>query len=90
MVTRLPSFVRGRFYGRSPFVRVRMEFLRDGRPPDSLSSLWAAFTPTVHINALYNEIIHGKEEHGTCNTIPLTDEVNGTRSCVYAWIVDTA
>ena len=32
---------------------------------DSFSSLWAAFTLTVHINALYNESIHGKEEHAT-------------------------
>ena len=39
---------------------------------DSFSSPWAAFTLTPHINALYNESIHGKEEHGTCiNTIPL-------------------
>ena len=31
-----------------------------GRPSDSFSSLWAAFTLTVHINALYmyNESIH--------------------------------
>ena len=34
-------------------------------PSDSFSSLWAAFTPTVHINALYNERVHGKEEHAT-------------------------
>ena len=33
--------------------------------PDSFSSIWAAFTLTVHINALYNESIHGKEEHAT-------------------------
>ena len=32
---------------------------------DSLSSLWPEFTLTVHINALYNESIHGKEEHAT-------------------------
>ena len=32
---------------------------------DSFSSLWAAFTLTVHINALYNESVHGKEEHAT-------------------------
>ena len=39
---------------------------------DSFSSLWAAFTLTDHINALYNESIHGKEEHATLiNTIPL-------------------
>ena len=31
---------------------------------DSFSSLWAAFTLTVHINA-YNESVHGKEEHTT-------------------------
>ena len=36
-----------------------------GRPPDSFSSLWAAFTLTVLINALYNERVHGKEEHAT-------------------------
>ena len=35
----------------------------DGR--SLFSSLWAAFTLTVHINALYNESIHGKEEHAT-------------------------
>ena len=33
---------------------------------DSFSSLWAAsFMLTVHINALYNESVHGKEEHAT-------------------------
>ena len=36
-----------------------------GRPSDSFSSLWAAFKLTVHINAVYNESIHGKEEHAT-------------------------
>ena len=43
-----------------------------GQPPedvsfsDSSSSLWAAFMLTVHINAyIYNESIHGKEEHAT-------------------------
>ena len=30
---------------------------------DSFSSLWAAFTPTVHINALYNESVHRQEQH---------------------------
>ena len=40
-------------------------FIRDGRPSDLFSSLWAAFTLTVHINALCNESIHGKEEHAT-------------------------
>ena len=45
---------------------VRMEFLCPyGRPSDSFSSLWAAFTMTVHINSLYNERVHGKEEHAT-------------------------
>ena len=35
------------------------EFLRPyGRPLDSFSSLWAAFTMTVHINTLYNESVH--------------------------------
>ena len=50
------TFVRscGRTYGRT-----------DGHPSDSFSSLWAAFTLTVHINALYNERVHGKEEHAT-------------------------
>ena len=53
------AFVRGsRPYGRSSFVR-------GGRPSDLFSSLWAAFTLTIHINALYNESIHGKEEHAT-------------------------
>ena len=43
-------------------------FLAAGRPDvrtDSFSSLWPAFTLTVHINALYNEWVHGKEEHAT-------------------------
>ena len=31
----------------------------------SFSSLWPAFTLTVHINALYNESVHGREEHAT-------------------------
>ena len=44
----------------------RTEFLRPyGRPSGSFSSLWAAFKLTVHINALYNERVHGKEEHAT-------------------------
>ena len=29
------------------------------------SSLWPAFMLTVHINALYNESVHGREEHAT-------------------------
>ena len=29
------------------------------------SSLWPAFMLTVHINALYNECVHGREEHAT-------------------------
>ena len=29
------------------------------------SSLWPAFTLTVHINALYYESVHGREEHAT-------------------------
>ena len=29
------------------------------------SSLWPAFTLTVHINALYNESVHGREEYAT-------------------------
>ena len=44
---------------------VRTHRVCGGRPSDSFSSLWAAFTLTVHINALYNESIHGKEEHST-------------------------
>ena len=44
---------------------VRTYAVRDGRPSDSFSSLWAAFTLTVHINALCNERVHGKEEHAT-------------------------
>ena len=36
------------------------------------SSLWPVFTLTGHINALYNESVHVKEEHGTLiNTILL-------------------
>ena len=52
---------------------VRTEFLCSyGRPSDLFSSLWAAFMLTVHINALYNLSVHGKEEHATwINTIPL-------------------
>ena len=51
---------------RDVFVRgSRTYTVRGGRPSDSLSSLWAAFMLTVHLNALYNEIIHGKEEHAT-------------------------
>ena len=45
---------------------VRPEYLRPcGRPSDSFSSLWAAFKVTAHINALYNESIHGKGEQAT-------------------------
>ena len=46
----------------------RTEFIRPyGRPSDSFSSIWAAFTLTVLVNAvgLYNERVHGKEEHAT-------------------------
>ena len=66
------------------YINLRMArdvFLRGGlrpdvrhlwRPSDSFSSLLAAFTLTVHINALYNERVHGKEEHATSiNTFPL-------------------
>ena len=36
------------------------------------SSLWPAFTLTVHINALYIESVHGREDHATwINSIPL-------------------
>ena len=31
----------------------------------SIQLVWADFTLTVHINALYNESVHGKEEHAT-------------------------
>ena len=31
----------------------------------SFHLLWAAFTLTAHINALYNEMVYGKEEHAT-------------------------
>ena len=31
----------------------------------SFSSLWAAFTLIAQINALYNEMVYGKEEHAT-------------------------
>ena len=51
---------------RDVFVRGdRTYAVRGGRPLDSFSSLWVAFTLTVHINALYNERIHEKEEHAT-------------------------
>ena len=52
----------------SSFIRAAVcsEVIRPyGRPSDSFSSLWAVFLLTVHINALYNESIHGKEEHAT-------------------------
>ena len=29
------------------------------------NSLWPVFTLTVQINALYNESVHGREEHAT-------------------------
>ena len=31
----------------------------------SFSSLWPAITLTVHINALYNESVYGREERAT-------------------------
>ena len=43
---------------------VRTYAVRGGRP-DAFSSPSAAFTLTVHINALYNVSAHGKEEHST-------------------------
>ena len=51
-------------------------FVAVGRPAlrhiHSVHFSRAAFTLTVHVNALYNERIHGKEEHGTSiNTISL-------------------
>ena len=37
----------------------------------SFSSLWPAFTLTIHINALYNESVHRQEQHTHgINTIP--------------------
>ena len=57
------AFVRG---GVPSFVRGGLRAC--GVPswrPDSFSSLWATFTLTVDINALYNESIHGKEEHAS-------------------------
>ena len=51
---------------RSFVADARTEFLHPyGRLSDSFSSLWAAFTLTVHINALYNERVHGINEHAT-------------------------
>ena len=52
--------------GRAAYVRTA-GIRTDGRLLDSFSSLWAAFTLTVHIiiNALYNERVNGKEEHAT-------------------------
>ena len=54
-VTWLPSFMA--------------EFLRGGVPSfgllHSLQFALASFTLTVHINALYNESVHGREEHAT-------------------------
>ena len=35
--------------------------VRGGRPSNSFSSLWEAFTLTVHINALYNERVYGNK-----------------------------
>ena len=48
-------------------LEIRTYGVRGGRPSDLFISLWAAFTLTVHINALYfyNERLHGKEEHAT-------------------------
>ena len=38
----------------------------------SFVRFWQAFTLTVRINALYNESVHGREEHATrINMIPL-------------------
>ena len=45
---------------------VHRTFVRGGRPCRVPSvSLWAAFTLTVHINALFNERVHGEEAHAT-------------------------
>ena len=46
------------------FVAVgRTDGVCGGRLSDSFSFLWPAFTLAVHIKTLYNENIHGKEEH---------------------------
>ena len=46
--------------------------VRSGGILDSFCSLCKSFTLTVHINALCNESVHGKDEHATwINTIPL-------------------
>ncbi len=34
-------------------------------------SLWPAFTLTVHINALYNESVHRKEQHTTYDSVKI-------------------
>ena len=44
---------------------VRTYAVHEGRPSDSFNSLWAAFMLNVHISALHNERVHGKEEHAT-------------------------
>ena len=79
-----------RSFVRSAFVRPRGVRPSVWSSGDSFSSIWAAFTLTVHINALCNERVHGNEEHATLiNTIPSkyriysrllsrTDEVSST------------
>ena len=57
------------------YLYINLRRSRDGTPVRSsviraavrvpFSSLWPAFTLTVHINALYNESVHGREEHAT-------------------------
>ena len=46
---------------------VRSSFIRASRAAVRVpfSSLWPAFTLTVHINALYNDSVYGREEHAT-------------------------
>ena len=64
---------------------VWMEFLRRyGRPSNSSSSLWAAFTLTVHINALYSIMnVYMERKNMQLGLLRF-------RSRVYAWIVFTA
>ena len=46
---------------------VRSSFVRASRAAVRVpfSSFWPAFTLTVHINVLYNESVHGREERAT-------------------------
>ena len=42
------------------------------------SSLWPAFTLTVHINTLYSESVHGREEHATYDSVKNRDFIDFT------------